>query len=327
MVNIRQSKEYSLFMETLGWKVESAFVKTTAGKQKIIYVFIRKFPLIGSFIKTLRIIPPIPFQAIEKIAKKSRAFKVQIEPDTDSNWTNKSNLSNLTNGYQLAKASLAPTKTIFIDLKSNEEEIFNSFSPEKRRAIRRAIKNKVVVKKSNNINEFIDLKNKQLWPFGFLLSNEIKKLWEVFKPAKKTVLLLAYKNNINLSLPGENKMNDEAISAKKEIATHRPPSGPARNDTEVLAGVLLLFHDKISYYWLASSTTEGKTLFAPSLLVWEALKLSKKKSCTTFDFEGVKDSRFPETKSWAGFSKFKNGFGGKEISFASPIQKLFWPIR
>ncbi len=119
-------------------------------------------------------------------------------------------------------------------------------------------------------------------------------------------------------------MNDEAISTKKEIATL---TSFARNDTRVLAGVLLLFHEHTAYYWLASATSEGKTLFAPTILVWEALKLSKKKGCTVFDFEGVEDTRFPETKSWAGFSKFKNGFGGKEVAFANPLQKLFWPMR
>lgn len=322
MTNIRQSKEYALFMEKLGWSVEQI---TDSSKQLTVFVYIRKFPIIGSFIKILRIKPPIPFKEIEKIVKKYRAFKVQIELDeVVSNKPNRSNLSNLTNGYSLSKTSLAPTKTILIDLKPSEEEIFNRFSPEKRRAIRRAIKNEVNVKKSDNIHEFINLKNKQLWPFGFLLKNEIIKLWEVFKPQNKAILLMAYKNDTNLSLRGASEASDEAISINKEIATL---SSFARNDTEVLAGVLLLFHEHTAYYWLASSTPEGKTLFAPSLLVWEALKISKKKGCTVFDFEGVEDKRFPETKSWSGFSKFKNGFGGKEITFYAPLQKLFWPIR
>ncbi len=277
MTNIRQSKDYALFMGKLGWYVEIISD----------YVYIRKFPIIGSFIKILRITPPITFKEIEKLAKKYRAFKVQIELDDITNNLYK------THGYSPTKSPLAPTKTILIYLKPKEEDIFNNLSPEKRRAIRRAIKNEVIVKESDNIQSFISLKNAQLWPFGFLLSNEIKKLWEVFSPSKKAVLLLAYKNK----------------------------------DAEVLAGVLLLFHEHTAYYWLASSTPKGKTLFAPSLLVWEALKLSKKKGCTVFDFEGVEDTRFPETKSWAGFSKFKNGFGGKEVAFANPLQELFWPMR
>lgn len=290
MTNIRQSKEYALFIEKLGWKVEQI---TDNRKQLASFVYIRKFPLIGSFIKILRIKPPIPFKKIEELAKKYRAFKIQIE--SDMLISNKTNWSNLSHNYRLSKSPLAPTKTILIDLESKEEDIFDSFSPEKRRAIRRAIKNEVIVKESDNINEFVNLKNKQLWPFGFLLSNEIKALWKIFSQNGKATLLLAF-------------------------------TPPECEGNKPIAGVLLLFHDNVSYYWLASSTPEGKTLFAPSLLVWEALKLSKKKGCTIFDFEGVEDERFPETKNWAGFTKFKNGFGGKEVVYAHPLQKLFWPI-
>lgn len=290
MTNIRQSKEYALFMEKLGWKIE-----------KILnYVYIRQFPLIGSFIKILHIKSPIPFKEIEKIAKKYRTFKVFVQPHAIvCNKTNKPNWSNKNNGYSLAKSPLVPTKTLLIDLKPTEEQIFNSFSPEKRRAVRRAEKNGIIIKETDDINEFIKLKNQQLWPFGFLLSGEIKALWEVFAQEGKATLLLVF-----------------------------TPPGCERCETEKpIGGVLLLFYDKVAYYWLASATSEGKKLFAPSLLVWEALKLSKKKGCTTFDFEGVEDKRFPETKNWRGFSRFKSGFGGKEVVYANPIQKLFWPIR
>lgn len=271
-------------MEKLGWKAEKVF---TSHFSVFNYAYIREFPIIGSFIKILRVKPPLQFQEIDILAKKFRAFKVQIEPEI----INKKIYVN-NSGYTKSKTPLAPTKTILIDLTRSKEAIFNSFSPEKRRAVRKALKNGIVVKQSLDIKSFIKLKNKQLWPFGFLLSNEIKKLWEVFKPAQRAVLLLAYAPNAN-----------------------------------IVSGVLLLFYDKMAYYWLASSTNTGKKLFAPSLLVCEALKLSQKKGCKTFDFEGVEDKRFKETKTWAGFTKFKNGFGGKEIAYADPLQKLFWPIR
>jgi len=52
-------------------------------------------------------------------------------------------------------------------------------------------------------------------------------------------------------------------------------------------------------------------LFAPTLLVWEALKLAKNRGAKQFDFVGVWDERIPNKfHEWKGFTKFKEGFGG-----------------
>ena len=83
-----------------------------------------------------------------------------------------------------------------------------------------------------------------------------------------------------------------------------------------IGGILLLFWDHTSYYWLVGATKKGKKLFAPTLLVWEALKLSKKRGVKRFDFIGVWDERLPcQNTEWKGFSKFKEGFGGKEMYY------------
>lgn len=277
-------------MEKLGWTVE----RISSSDNKIHHnIFIRRFPVFGSFIKILRIKPPVLFNTIEEIAKKYKAYKVQIEVK-DLKSKVKKQKSKLNNGYKYNNSPLAPTKTILIDLKPEEEEIFNGFSPEKRRAIRKAVKNKIKICRSEDINSFVNLKNRQLWPFGFLLSGEIKTLWKVFSQKGQATLILAF-----------------------------TPPGCERE--KPIAGVLLLFYHRVSYYWLASASSNGKKLFAPSLLVWEAIKQSKKNGCKTFDFEGIEDKRFSETKTWAGFSKFKKGFGGEEVFYDGPIQKLFWP--
>src|SRR3989344_1539525 len=76
-------------------------------------------------------------------------------------------------------------------------------------------------------------------------------------------------------------------------------------------GVLLIFWEDTSYYWIAGATHQGKKLFTPTLLVWEALKLSKKRGMKQFDFVGVWDERNPKQfHEWKGFTKFKEGFGG-----------------
>lgn len=171
-----------------------------------------------------------------------------------------------------------PTKTILIDLKAPEEVIFQRFSEAKRRAVRRADKNNIVIKESQNIRDLIAIKNKSGGFFGFIVTWGIDKLWPIFAP-KNAAILLAH-------------------------------------EKDVVGGVLLLFWKKTAYYWIAGATKKGKKLFAPTLLVWEALKLSKQRGCTKFDFVGIWDERLPKYgKEWKGFTKFKEGFGGKEMYY------------
>ena len=277
MINIRQSEEYRLFMRKIGWQVE---------RVNDIQVFIKKFFLLGSFIKIQKINSPIPFLQIEKLAKKYRAFQIIVEPNEKDNDFKKF-------GYRLAKSTYSPSKTIQIDISQKEEILFKNFTLEKRRAIKKAIKNQIIIKSSNQIEEFIIIKNQKLGFLKYLLgdfqSKQIKALWKAFSPQRVNLL--------------------SAIKGEK-----------------MLAGVLLLFYDHIAYYWLAASTKEGNKLGVPSLLVWEAIKLSKKKDCKIFDFEGIEDSRYKSTSSWVGFTRFKEGFGGKEKEYSQTLVKRRFPF-
>ena len=273
MQDIRQSQMYGNAVQRMGWVVEEV---------DGIKIFIKKFPLIGSVIKIQRPDRLPPVKLLDELARKYRARSVSIESSVTTNYLNptKSNFRITNNPY-------LPTKTIRIDVTGNEEKIFQRFTEAKRRAVRKAVKNGVTVKQSKDINEFIKLKSKDFWPIHFLMTKDVRTLWQSFQP-KNIVTLNAYSGNI------------------------------------LLASILLLFFDGASYYWMAASTSEGKKLFAPTLLVWEALKLAKEKKCKVFDFEGVYDDRFHNaTKKWKGFTKFKEGFGGKEVIFPEPLIKHY----
>lgn len=284
-MDIRQSPLYAKFMVSLGWKAVKIFNSKLRLKN---YCYVYKFPIFGSFIKILHPGPDISFSEIEKIVKAHHGLKVDLELDCTGTDIEKEIKSRR---YLRNNSPLLPTRTILIDLRQKIETIFQSFSSQKRRAVRRAMKNKLIIKNSFNIDGFIGLKNRQLWPFGFLLNREIVALWKIFSLHKKAKLLLAYD----------------------------------QDESKVLGGVLLLFWDKMAYYWLASASPEGKKLFVPSFLVWEALKLSKKNKAVIFNFEGVEDERFSTTKNWRGFSRFKSGFGGKIVEYPLPVYKLFFP--
>lgn len=188
-------------------------------------------------------------------------------------------LKTLPKNIKINKDYFLPTKTVRVDVTATEDQIFNKFSEAKRRAVRRAQKNNIKIQLSNNIKTFLKLKNKTAGHFGFITTYGIDTLWEIFPDENKTILLATYENK---------------------------PVG----------GILMLFWDSIAYYWIAGATRKGKKLFAPTLLVWEALKESKKRKCECLDFVGVWDERLPDkNRAWLGFTKFKEGFGGEELYY------------
>ena len=89
-------------------------------------------------------------------------------------------------------------------------------------------------------------------------------------------------------------------------------------------GLILLIHDRVAYYSHNGATANGKKQLVPTLLTWQAIKLSKKLKCLKFDFEGISDPLFPITKKWRGFSRFKKGFGGEEIEYVGSFTKFLF---
>ena len=284
MADLRQSPNHARFLRSMGWIVE---------RKKGINYFIKRIPLIGSFIKVQR--PErINFEDIEELRKKYRVFQVVIEPklctvsvSRDDNTCSDSSFSVAskivhdqlyTSGFKLSKSPFLPTKTIQIDLTKPEAILLKSFHYKTRYNIGKSQKLKVKIQKSNDIKKFISLWHK--WHhkrLGFLSqARQIEAFYKAY--GTDADLLMATKNG------------------------------------ETIAGLLLFSYDRITYYMYAGSDKLGKKLFAPTLITWEAIKLAKKRGSKIFDFEGVYDERFP-LKSWLGFTRFKKSFGGQEVSF------------
>lgn len=285
--DIRQTPEYANYLKLLGWETEKV-----AGGQ----IFIRKFPLIGSIIKVQRTLPPIPFVDIERIAKKVRAFQITIDPGFDPKvLTEKGNENYIKNyqkfRYSVPQTTFIPTKTLILDIDKTEENILESFSKNKRRDIRAALRGNLIIREESD-KEYLDFKKtlllkKFILPIG--IASEIQPLYKAFSPEKIKILTASQVNSHHQNKP--------------------------------VATTVVLLHPPKAYYWLAAATKEGKKLLAPTLLIWQAIKIAKQKGCSQFDLEGVYDDRFPKTKNRLGFSKFKEGFGGKEIIYPPTLIK------
>ena len=268
-MDLRQSKEFAQHMKLSGWIVEKA---------DNCYVYLRKLPLFPPLIMKIQYPPPpIPFEKIEKLAKKYKPFQIQIQPL-------KMELDFKKYGYKLIGGGGHVTKTIQIDLTQSEKKILSQMKKDTRYSIRKAEEQALQIIKSTHLEKF-----RQTW----------KKSvgWQKYVPSLKSLGLL------------KKAFGEKAVFL---LASS-------------LGGTIILLTDKTAYYYYAFTSKEGRKKSAQYFLVWEAIKLAKKRGCKIFDFEGIYDPRFP-IKSWKGFSHFKKSFGGREIEYPGSFVKFYNPI-
>lgn len=253
---------------------------STVDGVRIIY---RRIPMAGTIVKIQRNQKLPDIRKLSPVLKQIRATTLAIEPDRNiSSEELKRYLGELKHqGYAINRSPFLPTKTILIDTAVSEDDIFARFAESKRRSVRKAIKNGVRVTETDDPDSVITTKNRSAGFLGFITTYGIRKLWNLLPKGARTGL----------------------------VATHPDEKLP-------LACIMMVFHEGTGYYWIAGSTKKGKKLHAPTLLVWEALKLSRVRGMKQFDFVGVFDDRLPkENRQWLGFTRFKEGFGGTPVTY------------
>jgi hypothetical protein len=240
--------------------------------------YYRPIPFTGTLMKLQRIQTLPDISSMQAVIKNLRINQLSIEPDATIKqaelirW-----MKEIKKFVHITRSPFIPTKTIRVDLTKQEHDLFGALSQAKRRAVRRAKNLGICIEISDEIKLGIETKARAAGLFGFITTTGMQQLWNAMGPAKRTLILAYHESN-----------------RKKPIGC-----------------VFVVHTNGISYYWIAGATKKAKHLFAPTLLAWEAIRLSKLHSSHTFDFLGIWDERMPkEHTDWLGFSKFKEGFGG-----------------
>jgi len=89
---------------------------------------------------------------------------------------------------------------------------------------------------------------------------------------------------------------------------------------EVIAANIILFYGDTAYYLHGASDYAHRNLMAPYLLHWEAIKYAKANGCKIYDFWGI------DERKWPGVTRFKRGFGGREINYIGSFDYVFQPL-
>lgn len=89
---------------------------------------------------------------------------------------------------------------------------------------------------------------------------------------------------------------------------------------KIIAANIILFYGDTAYYLHGASDYEHRSLMAPYLLHWETIKYAKERGYKKYDFWGI------DEKKWPGVTRFKKGFGGREIEYVGSYDCVLEPF-
>ena len=94
----------------------------------------------------------------------------------------------------------------------------------------------------------------------------------------------------------------------------------AEYKNEVIVANIVIFYENQAIYLHGASSYEHRNLMATPLLQWHQILEAKKIGCTKYDFWGIDENK------WPGLTRFKRGFGGKEITYSGAYDLVFKPL-
>jgi len=226
---------------------------------------------------------------IDEIAQKNKFAFVKLEPSLEQS------VDELTQAqYKISHAPLCPPSTIFIDLENTIDALQSSLSKSARYSISRSKREGGHVEVQSN-------------PNAELLS-------QIYPTLKDTA-----------------KMQKFFVPSYEDIKTKLDIWGPechvtvVKNSNGIFCGTnIFLSFNRNVWHIHGGTTEEGRKTKLGYLLLWESILYLKSHGYKFLDLEGKDDKRFPSfTKTWGGFSYFKEKFGGMEMSFPYPMIKYY----
>ncbi|MFA6106068.1 MAG: peptidoglycan bridge formation glycyltransferase FemA/FemB family protein [Patescibacteria group bacterium] len=229
------------------------------------------------------------FNEVKKLADKENCIFLRFEPETKLKVEDCPEDS----GLKIEKSlDVQPSKTIILDLLQSEDELLKNMHPKTRYNIRLAEKKGVKIREAEpkEFNDFWCLLDDTCERDGFRAHED--KYYD-------KMLSLGY----NRKKGGKTSLNIKLFFA-------------VYNSRVIAANIAGFFGDTATYIHGASGN-EFRNVMAPYLLQWETIKLAKRLGYRYYDFYGI------DEKKWPGVTRFKRGFGGREMDYPGTFDMIF----
>lgn len=286
-----QAEEWAKFQECLGRKVWRIVLETGGNE---IFCFRYEMPLNKNYLYCPRLTLGSKQewqQALEKIkiiARQGRSVFLKIDPELIAEQTKEFSLEEL--GFIKSFKQIQPKSTLILDITQNEEELLGQMKPKTRYNIRLAQRKNLRI----ITGESLDDKEKYFDRFWQLMRETAGR--NGFHPHAKNY----YQRQLSLPF------------IKLFLIEYR---------REITAGAMTVFFGRRATYLHGASSDNYKNLMAPYLLHWEIIKRAKQEEFKEYDFWGI--SGGDDSQNWSGITKFKKGFGGKEVHYIGAYDWVF----
>ncbi|MBI1863088.1 peptidoglycan bridge formation glycyltransferase FemA/FemB family protein [Candidatus Microgenomates bacterium] len=230
-----------------------------------------------------------------RYGKAHKLISVKIEPnETSAAGQDVMKRVNHDKRLTVSPTPLFPKWTQTIDLTESEDELLKQMKSKTRYNVRLAQKKGVVVTEQTNHEGF------------------------------ETFIKLYFETTKRQRYAGHNRQYHETIfNTLKDTIAHILI---VEYENKPLAAYELFLFNNVLYYPYGSSSIEQKEVMAPNLIMWEAIRFGKAHGATSFDLWGSLPSDYDKDHIWAGFTRFKEGYGAQFTEMIGSFDLVVMPF-
>jgi lipid II:glycine glycyltransferase (peptidoglycan interpeptide bridge formation enzyme) len=292
MVNdMRQCREYQEMQERYGYTI----VEDLGGGQ-VGYIFrFRWLPFVRMTV-IQGVDDPIVLTRADEVSRRHRSVfakiapKVRLGSEQAALWEEALSA----HGYKRDKSSIAPTKTLIVDLALSEEDLLMGMKSKTRYNVRLSQRRGVTTEVVGGTAAAAS--DERLDQFHMVYRQNCQRIGMRVAPRKAFRRLF--------SIFGENLF---------VVYAYMSGGQPG-------AVVCYMVTGDTVWYEMNGSTEEGRRDFATNRAVWEGMLEGKRRGCRWLDFDGIYDERY-DSEDWKGFTRFKVGFGGEQVTYLGSYVK------